>query len=126
MLPFRIEFKSGLPVYQQLVYAAKKAVISGQLRSGDRFPSVRVLSQETRINPNTAQKAVAKLIEEGLLEVQPGKGTFVADSIPASKSECAKLLNDEMEQLVVEAKRLGLNLKEVTNALKKHWKRLDG
>jgi ABC-2 type transport system ATP-binding protein len=59
MLPFQVFFKAGVPAYGQVVYAVKKAVISGGLKPGDKFPSVRVLSQELRIHPNTAHKVVA-------------------------------------------------------------------
>ena len=78
MLPFSVRFKAGEPVYTQVVYAAVRAMVSGQLRMGDVFPSVRALSQELRINPNTAQKVIGALKEKGLLEVQPGVGTLVA------------------------------------------------
>ena len=57
---------------------AKKAMISGQLRPGDAFPSVRVLSRELKINPNTAHKVIVSLIAAGLLETRPGVGTVVA------------------------------------------------
>ena len=56
MIPFRVVFRPGVSLYEQVVYAAKKAVIAGQLRAGDPFPSVRALSKELKINPNTATK----------------------------------------------------------------------
>ena len=121
MLPFRIEFKTGLPVYEQVVYAAKKAIVSGQLVPGDAFPSVRTLSQELKMNPNTAHKVVVTLISEGLLEVKPGIGTMVAKAPSATRGQRSSLLNDEVERLVVEAKNLSLDLKEVLEAVKRHW-----
>ena len=78
MIPFRIAFQPGISLYEQVVYAAKKAMISGQMRPGDPFPSVRALSKELKINPNTAHKVVTHLVNEGLLEVNPGLGTVVA------------------------------------------------
>src|SRR5436305_974798 len=57
MLPFSIDLKAGLPVAEQILFAVKKAVVGGQLVAGDKFPSVRVLSQELKINPNTAVRA---------------------------------------------------------------------
>src|SRR5215475_3073086 len=85
MIPFRVEFRPGDPIYEQLVYAATKAVISGRLRPGDPFPSVRSLSKEFKINPNTAHKVVNRLVAVGLLEVRPGFGTVVTDRPPADK-----------------------------------------
>ncbi|HZP60561.1 MAG TPA: GntR family transcriptional regulator, partial [Opitutaceae bacterium] len=72
MLPFTVEFRPGEPVYEDVMYAVKKAALSGQLAAGERFPSVRTLSQELKINPNTAHKVVAALVTEGILTVQPG------------------------------------------------------
>ena len=125
MLPFQIDFRPGIPASEQLVYAVKKAVISGLLAPGDRFPSVRALSQELRINPNTAHKAVAALVAEGLLEVVPGVGTSVTQGRPApSRQERGALLGGEVEKLVVEAKRMNLGLEDVQRAVEEHWKKL--
>ena len=121
MLPFRVEFKTGLPVYEQVVYAAKKAIVSGQLLPGDTFPSVRTLSQELKMNPNTAHKVAMTLVSERLLEVKPGIGTLVTKTPSATRGQRSTLLNDEAERLVVEAKNLSLDLKDVLEAVKKHW-----
>ena len=58
MLPFSITLRSGVPIYEQVIYAVTRAVVLGQLRTGDAFPSVRALSQDLKINPNTAHKIV--------------------------------------------------------------------
>ena len=121
MLPFTVQFRTGLSIYQQLVYAVQKAIISGQLLPGDRFPSVRKLSQELRINPNTAQKVVTRLVDQGLLEVKPGVGTMVACLPEASPRERSALLDHEAEALVVEARRLSLTLDRVLEAVQDHW-----
>jgi len=125
MIPFRLSFQPGISLYEQVVYAAKKAVVSGQLRPGEPFPSVRTLSKELKINPNTAHKVVIHLVNEGLLEVRPGLGTVVAALPPSTAGERSRLLRTELEQLVVEAKRLGMRLDDVAQALAEHWKRLD-
>jgi len=126
MIPFRISFRPGSPLCDQLVYAAKKAVVSGQMRSGDPFPSVRALSKELKINPNTAHKVITQLVNEGVLEVHPGTGTVVGVLPPSSSQERTQLLGNEIEQLVVEAKRCGVDLDSVLAAVHKHWKRLGG
>ncbi len=125
VIPIRLVFQPGVPLFEQVVYAARKAVVSGQLRPGDAFPSVRALSRELKINPNTAHKVVTQLLNEGLLEVMPGTGTVVARPPDASPSERSRLLVDEVEQLAVEAKKLGMSLREVTAALAEHWERLE-
>lgn len=126
MLPFSIELKPGLPVAEQVQFAVRKAVVAGQLRPGDRFPSVRVLSQELRINPNTAHKVIAALVAEGVLVTTPAIGSVVADREPGGRRERAELLGAEVEWLVVEAKKLGLELEDVQAALAAHWKKLGG
>jgi GntR family transcriptional regulator len=125
MIPFRVTFRPGTSLYEQVVYAAKKALLAGQLRPGDPFPSVRTLSAALRINPNTAHKVITQLLNEGLLEVMPGTGTIVAQPPESTARERSRLLENEVEQLAVEAKRLNLSLAEVTAALAAHWRRLD-
>lgn len=124
MIPFRLSFEPGVSLYEQVVYAAKKAIVAGQLRPGDAFPSVRALSKELKINPNTAHKVVTQLINEGLIEVRAGTGTVVSQRGASSAAERGNLLKKELEQLVVEAKKLGLELDAVMNALERHWERL--
>ena len=126
MIPFRISFQAGISIHEQVVYAAKKALISGKISAGEPFPSVRALSKALKINPNTAHKVIGELISEGLIEVHPGLGTVVAKILPSTANERANLLKNELEQLVVEAKRLGLDLDEITNAIAGHWNRLEG
>jgi GntR family transcriptional regulator len=126
VLPFSIEFKPGLPVAEQILFAVKKAVVGGQLRPGDKFPSVRVLSQELRINPNTAHKVVAALVSEGVLVTTPAVDSVVAEPAAGGKRERAELLGADLEHLVVEAKKLGLSLDDVHAALSAHWRKLGG
>jgi len=126
VIPFRLSFEPGISLYEQVVYAAKKAMVSGQMRPGDPFPSVRTLSKALKINPNTAHKVITQLVSEGLIEVHPGIGTLVAERASSTAAERGNLLKTELEQLVVEAKKIGLELDDVTAALAKHWSRLDG
>jgi GntR family transcriptional regulator len=124
VLPFRFRIRPGDSLYEQIIYAAKKAIISGHLRPGDPFPSVRTLSRELKINPNTAHKVISDLVESGMLESRAGVGTVVRNRTGASAAERTELLGREMEELVVEAKVLGIDLQDVTESLAAHWKRL--
>ena len=126
MLPFPLTLKPGESPYRQIVYAATKAVVSGEMRPGAPFPSVRELSQELKINPNTAQKVVAELIRDGMIEVRPGIGTVVSAARRASAAERRALLSHEVEQLLVEAKRLGLRQSELVHAVRARWNELFG
>jgi GntR family transcriptional regulator len=124
VIPFRVDFRPGVSLYEQIVYAATKAIISRQLRPGDPFPSVRLLSKELKINPNTAHKVITHLIASGLLETRPGIGTVVSELPEARTTERTRLLGHEIEQLVVEAKKLGISLDELLASMSSHWKRL--
>ena len=126
MIPFRLSFEPGISLYEQIVYAAKKAMVSGQMRPGDPFPSVRALSKELKINPNTAHKVITQLVNEGLIEVRSGTGTVVSERAASSAAERSNLLKKELEQLVVEAKKLSVGLDTVMESLQQHWRRLDG
>jgi GntR family transcriptional regulator len=123
--PFRFELRPGEPIFDQVVYAAKKAFISGEFQTGQSFPSVRALAADLKIHPNTAHKVVQHLIQEGFLEARPGIGTVVADLPPARAADRKRLLNQEVEQLVVEAKRVGLELPEVVEAVETQWAKLE-
>lgn len=125
MLPFTVTIRPGLSVHEQVVFAVKKAVVSARLRPGDEFPSVRVLSRELRINPNTAHKVVGTLIAEGLLEVRPGIGTFVAERPPSDARDRRALLREDVERLVVDARHLNLDVQDVLDSVTEHWSRLD-
>lgn len=124
MIPFRLDFQPGLSLYEQVVHAAKRAIVSGRLRPGDAFPSVRALSRELKINPNTAHKVVAELISEGVLEVHPGIGTLVAAPRRVESRERLRLIQRQLEELVVESHRLGLDLDGLTSAITDQWNRL--
>jgi len=121
-LPFSVDVRPGRPLHDQVVFAVTKAVVTGQLAAGDAFPSVRTLSQELQINPNTAQKIVATLIERGLLEPRPGIGTVVAAWRPAANPAKRAVLTSQLDRLVVEARQLGMTLSDVLDAIRKAWK----
>jgi len=124
VIPFRVPFRTGISLFEQIVYASKKAMVSGQMRPDDPFPSVRTLSKELKINPNTAHKIVAHLVSEGLLETRPGIGTVVAALPDSTRRERTQLLGHEIEELVVEAKRLGIGREEMLTSISAHWQRL--
>lgn len=126
MIPFAIELKPGLPIAEQVIFAVKKAVVTGQLQPGEAFPSVRLLSQELKINPNTAHRIVAALVAEGVLLTTPAVGSIVAARAMGGRRERAELLGPDLERLVVEARQLGLTLEDLAAGLARHWKKLVG
>jgi GntR family transcriptional regulator len=123
--PLRFTLRPGQSIFEQMVFAAKKAFVSGEFRPGQAFPSVRTLATELKVHPNTALKVVQHLIQEGFLESRPGIGTVVAELPDARAGDRKRLLQQEVEQLVVEAKRVGVDLAEVVKAVETQWARLE-
>ena len=117
--------RPGRPIVEQVVFAAQKAFLSGEYQPGQAFPSVRVLAADLKIHPNTAHKAIQNLIQEGWLEVHPGIGTVVAEPPKPRVGDRQRLLQDEVEQLVVEARRVGVRLQDVVQAISIAWSKID-
>lgn len=122
---FRLSLKPGESIFDQLVFAAKKAFISGEFQAGQAFPSVRALAAEFKIHPNTAHKVIQHLIQERWLDARPGIGTVVADIPEPRPGDRKRLLQNEVEQLVVEAKRVELDVEDVVQAIREQWAKLE-
>jgi len=121
----RFTLRPGESIFDQVVYAAKKAFISGEFAPGQPFPSVRALAADLKIHPNTAHKVVQHLIQERWLEARPGVGTVVAEPPAARAGDRKRLLEREVEQLVVEAKRVGLDVDDLVDAVQSQWAKLE-
>jgi GntR family transcriptional regulator len=117
--------RPGQTIFDQVVFAAKKAFISGEFAPGQAFPSVRALAADLKIHPNTAHKVVQHLIHERYLEARPGIGTVVAELPRARAGDRKRLVNEDIERLVVEARRVGLELYEVIDAIEAQWAKLE-
>ena len=103
----QIDFKSGKPVYLQLVDQIRYAAASGVLRPGEPLPSIRPLAEELRVNRNTISKAYAELESQGIIETIPGKGCFLKENhTPFTKGVRQKLLLTEIDEAVVTAHHL--------------------
>jgi GntR family transcriptional regulator len=123
--PFRLSLRPGESIFDQLVFAAKKAFIGGEFQAGQAFPSVRTLAAEFKIHPNTAHKVIQHLIQERWLESLPGIGTVVAEIPDPRPGDRKRLLQNEVEQLVVEAKRVNLDVDDLVDAIRERWSRLE-
>ena len=125
MTLFRLSLRPGDSIFDQLVFAVKKSFISGEFQAGQPFPSVRTLASEFKSHPNTAHKVVQHLVQERWLEVRPGIGTVVAEIPEPRPGDRKRLLQNEVEQLVVEAKRLDLDIQDVLQAIREQWAKLE-
>ena len=106
MLPFPVQLLDGLPASDQVVLAVRRAILAGLLRDGDEFPSVRTLSQELKISPTTAHKAIGQLRDSGLLASRPGVGMVVRTAAAPDAAERMALLAPEIDALVRKAAAL--------------------
>lgn len=107
---FHIDPSSGTPIYRQISDQVRQAVASGVLRAGDKLPSVRDLSVELAVNPNTIAKAYQELERESVIETPRGRGSFVADrehSLPQPDRE--RQFAEAADRLVADAYRLRLD-----------------
>lgn len=106
-MQFQLNYKSGKPVYLQLVDQVKAAVASGAAQAGDSLPSIRPLAEDLRVNRNTIAKAYAELESQGVIETSAGKGCFVSGNASALRKDArVKLLTEEIDQAVVQAHHL--------------------
>ena len=103
----QLNFKSGKPVYLQLVDQVKSAAASGVLQSGELLPSIRPLAEQLRINRNTVSKAYAELESQGVIETIAGKGCFVTkNNSPFKKQVREKMLEEDVDAAIVQAHHL--------------------
>lgn len=123
MTPLGLRLRAGESIFDQLVSAAQKAILSGELTEGQSFPSVRTLAAELKIHQNTAHKAVQYLIHEGWLEMRPGLGTVVGPAKNKLPEMQRQLMQPEVTALVAEARRVGFALTDLLGAIEEEWVR---
>ena len=104
---FQLDFRSGKPVYLQLVEQVRTAAAAGAIRAGEPLPGIRPLAMELRVNRNTIAKAYAELESQGVIETIAGKGCFIrSSSTPFRKDVRRKLLADTLDTAVIHAHHL--------------------
>jgi len=115
----RVDYKSGKPVYLQVVDQIRYATASGQLQPGDALPSIRPLAEELRVNRNTIAKAYTELENQGVIETLPGKGCFVRENhSPFTKKAKLALLTREIDEAVVMAHQLQVDAETFLNLVR--------
>jgi len=123
---FQLNFKSGKPVYLQLVDQVKAAAASGAVQAGEPLPSIRPLAEELRVNRNTVAKAYGELENQRIIETIAGKGCFVrAGTSPFRKDVRLKLLTTEVDQAVVQAHHLQIAKQEFLELVEERFDAFD-
>ena len=115
-----IDFRSGIPIYLQVVERIKERIAAGKLKSGDQLPTVRALALELRVNFNTIARAYRILDELGIISTQQGRGTYILETPPPEVTEKIrqKALEDLTLRYLTDAKQLGALPTELPALLK--------
>lgn len=123
-LMLQIDFRSGLPIYTQIVNQVQSQVVTGLLKPGDQLPTVRALAEELRVNFNTIARAYRLLDEARIISTQQGRGTYITEIPPPNVTE--KLRRESLEALthrfISEAMRLDFSKAEITQMVKEQLK----
>ena len=117
----QLDYKSGIPIYDQIVSGIVKLKMVGALRCGDSLPSVRAMALKLGINPNTVQRAYAILEEKGIIYSVAGKGSFISRDADDDGSLDALALKD-FAKAVKDAKRMGKTAEELKNEIDRLFK----
>ena len=114
-LTLQIDFRSGLPIYTQIVNQVQAQVVSGNLQPGDQLPTVRALAEDLRVNFNTVARAYRLLDEERIISTQQGRGTYITEIPPPKVSERLRkeMLETLAENYISEAVRLEFSKDEI-------------
>ena len=116
----QLDFRSGIPIYTQIMDQIKQQVVSGVLKPGDQLPTVRALAAELRVNFNTVARAYRLLDDTGVISTQHGRGTYILELPSPEVLEGMRKKSFEIltEQYILDAARLGFSLQETGNAIR--------
>lgn len=108
-----IQFSNDKPIFMQLANMIKSDIISEKFKPNDKLPSVREFALEFGVNPNTVQKALQLLEDDGLITTDRTNGKFVANNPNKIKTQKDKIINEEMRVFVEKMQGFGLSMKEI-------------
>lgn len=116
-----IDFRSGLPIYEQIVEQVRRMVVSGMLKPGDQLPTVRQLATELRVNFNTVARAYRILDESGLISTQQGRGTYIWEKPAGEVSQTLRqrALQALAQRYLEEGTQLGFGFPDLVAAIQK-------
>jgi GntR family transcriptional regulator len=112
-IEFRLDRRSGVPAYRQIIDQVRQALRLGILRPGDQLPTVRDVVKQVAINPNTVHRAYRDLEQQGLTEGRQGSGTFIKSAMPAMPDELP-ILQEQLAAWIHDAKKAGLGREAIT------------
>lgn len=120
MIDFRLDPKTGIPFYRQVIDQIKFGIAAGNLKVGEQLPTVRALAVELKVNLNTVAKAYKELEIQKILETQQGTGTFVnANKVHVSDKERENKLKEICNEFTSIAFSYGFSVKDIVDQLQK-------
>ncbi|WP_127530283.1 GntR family transcriptional regulator [Paenibacillus kobensis] len=114
------EFNASKPIYLQLADRIHRQIISGELKAGEKLPSIRDMGLKFNMNPNTVQRTYSELEREGILETKRGQGTFVSERQDRLIHQRDKLKQEQIEQFVRVMREMGYSAAEILSGLKEY------
>jgi GntR family transcriptional regulator len=118
VISFRVDSRSVVPPYLQIVQQVRQALRMGLVDVGDRLPAVREVVGATAVNPNTVLKAYRELERDGLVEARPGLGTFVRSRPPGPPPGTVSRLGRSLARWVRQAREAGLDNESIESLLR--------
>ena len=106
-------FDENIPIYLQIIDLIKKQLISNVLESGNRLPSVRELSKQLEVNPNTVQRAYTEMEREGLVYTRRGQGTFIVDEPETISKLGEEIIVKKIKSFIKEMEEIGFSHSEL-------------
>lgn len=114
----RMKFNDKLPIYTQIVDYFKGQIVSGEIKEGEKLPSVREIATTLKVNPNTVQRSYQALELENIVFTQRGKGSFVTEDKDKVKELKLSMANEIVSNFINDMKDLGFKRSEIINLIK--------
>lgn len=118
------EFNTSNPIYLQIAERVNRQVVRGELKAGDKLPSVREMAMNTGVNPNTIQRTYSELERLSVVETKRGQGTFITENEGILNSLREELKNKQITSFVGDMKEMGFSHEEIIDGIKQFLSRL--
>lgn len=113
-------FSNDMPIYLQIVRLIKEEIARGDLKNGDKYPSVRDIAHTYKVNPNTVQRSMQVLEQEGLVEIRRGIGSFIVDDPESILRMKEELANSYMSRFLKRMENIGYSKEQAIGFLEDH------
>lgn len=111
-----------MPVYREIMFVIAGKVIAGELKAGERIPSIRNLALEFKVNPNTVQRALLELEREDIIYTDRTNGKYVTEDEAVLKALKHEMTQHFVDDIISEAQVMGFDKQEVIELIRKNWK----